>query len=414
LLALLAGAACPDPANAQSVQRAEPESWFERWTSRDTMTGDWGGARTDLEDLGFDLFANTQMSFLAGYAESAPDDTAYASLTSFGLGLDLDRLLGLGGASLVVSATHATGAELSLDFLEGITPSAVAARPGTRLWNLHLEQGLADGAADVRVGWISVLDEFAASPLYGTYLSTAFNANPGSMPLNDLNFSAAPTGQWGLRVRVEPTKESYVMAGFYNGDPISFVAATPGDMDFSFNPGDGLLSIVEAGYRIDQDGGASSLPGNLKVGAYIDNSELPVASDLTRTSRGQWGLYVLLDRMVYREEGTEDQGLTPWAAFAFAKDDATVLYPYFFSAGAVYQGLFEGRDDDSTSIGLAWGKFDGSITDADREITIELAHTFQITPWFTLQPDAQLQIDPRTVTGTDYMTVFGFSAFVVF
>ena len=121
-----------------------------------------------------------------------------------------------------------------------------------------------------------MLDEFATSPLFTTYLSTAFDANPGSLPLNDLNFSAQPEGQWGLRLLVEPDEQVYVMAGLYNGDPIAFVAGDPDDMDFSFNPDDGLLSVVEVGYRIDQHEGATGLPGNLKVGAYIDNSELPV------------------------------------------------------------------------------------------------------------------------------------------
>ena len=76
LLALLAGTACATAPPAQSEQQAEPESWFERWTGQDTMTGDWGGGRTDLADLGITFWGDYEMSYLGAYPESSASDTA--------------------------------------------------------------------------------------------------------------------------------------------------------------------------------------------------------------------------------------------------------------------------------------------------------------------------------------------------
>jgi porin len=75
-------------------------------------------------------------------------------------------------------------------------------------------------------------------------------------------------------------------------------------IDFSIRREAGVFAIVELSYLHNQGKGSTSLPGNYKIGAYVDSNGY---QDLSRADpmeiRGDYGLYLLLDQMVYREDG---------------------------------------------------------------------------------------------------------------
>jgi porin len=120
-------------------------------------------------------------------------------------------------------------------------------------------------------------------------------------------------------------------------------------VDFALDPEDGVLAIAEAGCRRNQGGGDPGLPGNVTLGGYYDSRDYQSFTDPDEERAGNYGLYLLLDQMVYREGGAgSEQGLTPWAAFTFAPLQRVNTLPLFAAAGLVWQGLFPGRDDDTS------------------------------------------------------------------
>jgi porin len=216
------------------------------------------------------------------------------------------------------------------------------------------------------------------------------------LPLNAPSFSSAPIASWGLRAIVEPTERLRLAAGAYNADPKVGEDDQNGVDDFVLNPEDGVLVIAEAGYRQGQEDGDTGLPGNLKIGGYYDSSESESFSDPGADRKGNYGLYALLDQMAYREGGVgSKQGLTPWVALTFAPIKGVNILPFFAAGGLVYQGLFRGRDDDTTNLGVYYGRFSDDLPDQSFETVLEVNHRFQLAPWLYVTPDFQYVFRPN-------------------
>jgi porin len=166
-------------------------------------------------------------------------------------------------------------------------------------------------------------------------------------------------------------------------------------VDFALDPEDGVLAIAEAGCRRNQGGGDPGLPGNVTLGGYYDSRDYQSFTDPDEERAGNYGLYLLLDQMVYREGGAgSEQGLTPWAAFTFAPLQRVNTLPLFAAAGLVWQGLFPGRDDDTSNLGAYYGRFSDDLSDRRFETVVELNHRFQVAPWLYVTPDLQYVIRP--------------------
>jgi carbohydrate-selective porin OprB len=83
-----------------------------------------------------------------------------------------------------------------------------------RLYALALEwPSLWDNRLDIRVGRMGAGEDFLASPLYTSFVNSAFNGNPGSVPTNVPPFSFYPVATSGLHARAMPVASWSVMAG---------------------------------------------------------------------------------------------------------------------------------------------------------------------------------------------------------
>jgi porin len=197
------------------------------------------------------------------------------------------------------------------------------------------------------------------------------------------------------------------MAGLYYSDPTLARNSAHG-VDFSIRNGAGVFVIGELGYLNNQGKGFTRLPGNYKIGAYVDsNGYQDLSSSDPVEICGNYGLYLLLDQMVYREDGAQSpQGLTPFATLTFAPSKRNT-FPLFFSAGLTYLGLIRGRDDDTAAFGLAYGKFSNYLSGQRYEMVLEWTYAMALTPWLTLQPDVQYVINPSGMSDIADALVLG-------
>ena len=228
-------------------------------------------------------------------------------------------LLGLKGSGFFIAASWASGRDLSDRKIGNLfTVSQVFEGQSVRLAQTYFEQELLEKKLSLAIGRLSTEEDFATSDLFENYVSAGVNGNPFSLPLNAPSFSSDPVASWGVRAIVEPTERLRLAAGVYNADP-KVGEDDQNGVDFVLNPQDGVLVIAEAGYRHNQEDGDTGLPGNIKIGGYYDSSELESFSDPGDERKGNYGLYVLLDQMAYREGGAgSEQGLTPWVTLTFA------------------------------------------------------------------------------------------------
>jgi porin len=127
--------------------------------------------------------------------------------------------------------------------------------------------------------------------------------------------------------------------------------------------------------------------------------------------------------MFYREKPEEEQGLYGFFVFVLSPDEQQNTFPYFYSVGLVYQGLFDFRPQDKTALGVTTGWFSDDIRKAERnaglegqteETVVELNHQIQITPAIYVRPDLQYVIRPSGRRDIADALVIGFEAGVTF
>lgn len=376
--------------------QAQDDGWFA-WNS---ATGNWGGARQRLVKSGVTPQASYTTDLLANPIGGAKQGFAYAGNLEASLEFDLERLLGLGGSSFYVAASWASGRDLSARDIDNLfTVSQVFEGQSVRLAQMYVAHDLLEKKLSLAIGRLSTGDDFATSDLFNDYVSTGVNGNPFGLSLNAPSFSSDPVASWGFRAIAKPAETLQLAAGVYNADP-KVGDDDQNGIDFRLNPQDGVLVIAEAGYRHNQEEGDTGLPGNIKIGGYYDSSRFVSFSDPGDERKGNYGLYGLLDQMVYREGGAgSEQGLTPWATLTLAPTTEVNTLPVFAAGGLVYQGLLPGRDDDTTNLGVYYGRFSDDLPDQSFETVIEVNHSFQLAPWLSVTPDFQYVVRPN---GSDH------------
>jgi porin len=380
------------------------------------LTGNWGGLHDELESAGVTLTATYTTDLLGNPVGGHTQGFRYAGDMAVDLHVDLEKLWSLQGMRFEVSGSWRSGQNLSAkDIGNTFTVSQIFGGETAGLYALALEwPSLSDNRVDIRVGRIGAGDDFLASPLYTVFVNFAFDGNPGSVPINIPSFSAYPMATWGLRTKVMPVEPWSVMAGLYYSDATLGRNSAHG-IDFSIRSAAGVFVIGELGHLSNQGQGATGLPGNYKIGAYVDSNGY---QDFSREDpaeiRGNYGFYVLVDQMVYREDGPQHtQGLTPFVTVTFAPSNRNT-FPLFFSAGLVYLGPIPGRDNDTAAFGLGYGKFSKNLRDQDYEMVLEWTYEMALVPWLTLQPNVQYIIKPSGMSNIANALVLGMQIAVNF
>jgi porin len=428
--AVLMVASVTDPGMADSL---------EDWLTGDHATGDWGGIRTTLEDAGvtFEGAYTTDILGVRNGNAGSGDGWDYAGRVDFGVAFDLDKLAGLPGLSLFASGAWSSGQDLSERKVGNVfAVQQIFTGREIRLSQLYLQQELWDDRLSFKIGRLTTEEDFLASDIYTNYVNGGINGVPSNVPGGNFGFTTAPFAQWGLVGAVEPIEGLRFAIGVYNADERTIDDRRNGTR-FTLDPEDGVFAIGEVSYGWNQaverddegernpterlpgtydpkDAGTESgeskashgLPGLAKLGIFGESGNREDLKD-GRDKDGNAGFYVSLQQMVYREEGTQDLGLTPWAVATFLPRESINGLPVFFGAGLVYKGLIPTREDDNTAVGFFYGKLSKDLDPGGSEKVLEINHTAQLTPWFYVRPDLQLVFDPAGVNSADTAVVFG-------
>ena len=392
------------------------------------MTGDWGGLRSRLEDKGVTFAIEYTTELLANVSGGIRRGSAGVGYFHPQMDVDLEKLWGWNGGSFRASGAITHGPDFSPHHLGNIllASNIEVPRPIARLFELWYEQNAFNDRFSVRAGLLLADTEFLTSDTAFTFMNSSF----GWMAwlANDLPAGgpAYPLPAPGARIRVKPVDDVYFQAAVFSGDPSGGDGSNQGgDLPtgtvFSFRGGAFLMA--EIGYTPNQKKGAAGLPGAYKIGAWYHTSSRfgdqrfddtglsladPMSTGIPLDHSGNWGIYGVVDQMLYRVPGTDDQGLSAFVRIGGSPNDRNLI-SFYADGGLVYKGLIPGRPDDKIGIAAAYARIGDNARGLDQdtafftespypvrssEAMIELTYAAKLAPWWTLQPDLQYIIRP--------------------
>jgi len=391
-----------------------------------TLTGGLWGLEDELLMRGIDI----ELSITSIYQQNASGGLSTHKKAgrlsgSYDLELEADMgtMLGIEGGSLYVLG------EGSWPKSGGINDGAVGSVFGvdddaatrrtfdiTQLW---YEQSMAGDTLRLRLGKINLTGGFECKgcpvsfdgSLYANdettqFLNSAFVNNP-TIPFPDNGLGAIAYWDfaewWYISVGIADAQADERETGFRT----------------SFHGEDYFLYIVETGMVNEIEGCNGKMPGAYRVGIWYDPQPMAVSSeDGVRSYRDNAGMYLTCDQMLMKENKDEDcdQGFGLFGRYGYAPSRSSDI-TQFWSLGAQYKGLLEGRDDDV--IGLAFGQ--GFFSDkahgafpSDYESVTELYYNIQVTPWANVTPGIQYVANPSVTAGASDATVIALRAQIVF
>src|SRR6266436_4063871 len=406
---------------SQSV--AAQDGFFER----ETLTSDWGGMRKQWQDAGVELGANDTAETLSNPTGGMRQLTIYQGLVAISLNLDLEKIANWSGASFYTDSYQISGRGLSRNAIGNLLAvSTIEALPSTRLHDLWLQQQLLDGKVSLRLGQIALDDEFYISQYSAIFVNSTFGCP-------DLLSTDLPSGGPcypfavpGVRVRAAPTTGLTFSAAAFNGNP---APRGPGDpqirnasgTNFLIGEG-GSLVVAEMAYTFDTEPISSLQLSSVKLGGWYHTADFPdlrrdtlghsladpVSNGIAATHRGNYGLYLVLDKMLWRRPDTATQGLAAFLRVGNAPTDRN-LFSLEMDAGLTYKGLLPGRELDALGVAASYGRIGNAArrldqdeirftgiggTIRDYEAVLEITYQARVAPWWTLQPDFQMIAHP--------------------
>lgn len=383
------------PTDAPDVVARE---WFggEDWSAWTRATGDWGGARTALEDAGIAFngsFIGDWGRVLSGGVREGSD---FRFLLDLNLTFDLGVLAGLEGGS--VFADFQTGNETVASgdsgAFQAISNIAIGGSM-TQLSQLWYEQWLGDELVRVKLGKIDANTEFAFIGAAGGFINASAGFSPAIFAL-----PTYPNPSTAVVAFVYPDDSVYLGAGLFDGanavDGVATGSRGPATM-FGDDLSDDLFWIAEAGVTLREAGPLSAT--RVAIGGWWHTGEF--ARFDGGADDGTGGVYLVGETRLWAPgacdlaDDGDARGLWAFIQYGWA-DDAVSVVGQQFGGGLALNAPFEGRDDDSLGVYASWVDFsdDPSAGIVGDETIIELYYDFAVTPAFHVKPDLQWVLDP--------------------
>ncbi len=378
-----------------------------------TLTGDWGGVRSELHDRGIDLTFSYGTETATNPHGGNENEWAYTDQLVFGVKLDLDKVTGLPGGKVQLTVTDRNGTDLvtKADLHDTQLVQEVYGRGQTwRLTQFWYDQAWLDGRIDWKVGRVTDGEDFAAFSCNFQNL-TFCGAPPGNLR-GDYWYNW-PVSQWGTRLKIEPSSDTYVQLGIYQVNP-TYIDDNWAEANglFPDNPSGttGALIPLELAWTPSPHG----LPGTYKVGAWVDTSNLddvyydidhqPLvltgAAPLRRHSSS--GVYLNVEQKV--NGSGSPRGASVFLNVTQTDRETASLLDRQIAVGVQYNGPFPQRPADTLGLGIGQNHINSRVAEGERlqneftgtrlpiqgtEYVVELFYGWAPWGFLTLRPNIQ-------------------------
>jgi porin len=402
------------PAKAESHGPPPPDYTGDIW-NRSTLTGDWGGLRTDLAKKGFTIDSNLTQVGQTVFSGGLDNAWKYGARSNTLFTLNTGQAgLWPGGVFLVETegkfgetVNGNTGAVMPVN-ANGLFPEPVDTEwtiPQVAYMQFFSPQiAVLVGKMDTTMGDANA---FAHGKGNEQFMNLAFCANPALLV-------STPYSTIGGGLLVMPTHDIHITFSIF--DP-NGRADTPGfDNPYRNGPAYALEGRLTTHF-FDLTG--HQLLGGIYATKNYVNLDQPLANLIVpllpaEESSNTWAIYYNFDQYLYQPEKNVDRGIGIFGRLAATDGDANPVH-YFASFGVGGKGMIPCRKHDQFGIGYyyLWATtpqrpVDHGLVDnvfADNAQGFEMFYEIAITPWMHLTPD--LQVIRPTAEGVDTAWVAG-------
>ena len=297
--------------------------------------------------------------------ELHPDESTGFGRYSFDLGVPVDgsKLWHLEGSSAMVRLRHHVNNFGHDELGEMQLYSNIDGSSRTNLYEAWFEQRLASDKLRLKMGKIDANTEFATVQTAGDFLNSSMGYSP-----TVIAFPTYPEPKLGFNAFLRPTRNNSVGVGV-------FQTATAG-----------TLAVVEPARSWTL--GESEKAGRASVGFWRLGGN-PGRFDGT-TSSGTLGLYSVIEQAVWRQSEGE-RALSGFLQIGVADGHVSPIEKHV-GGGAVLQGTFHRRPQDSVGVATTWVRFSSDPAagfELPAEIIFETYYKLSITKHFAFVQDFQ-------------------------
>ncbi|MDE1165109.1 MAG: carbohydrate porin [Pseudomonas sp.] len=403
------------------------------------MLGDWGGARTDLLNKGYDFSLEYVGEVGSNLKGGYNDDTTarYSDQFALGVAFDLNKIMGWKDTDAKLTITERSGRNISNDRIgdprAGTLSSSqeVWGRGQTwRLTQMWIKQKYFDGALDIKVGRFGPGEDFNSFPC--DFQNLTFCGSQVGNWVGGIWYNW-PVSQWAGRVKYNITPEFYMQVGAYNQNPSNLETGNGFKLNGSGTKG--TIFPVEGVWSPNVNG----LPGEYRLGYYYSTAK---ADDVYDGADGQpqpvsgtykehgskHGWWIVAQQQLTTHNGDASRGLSVFANFT-VHDKATNYIDNYQQVGIVYKGAFDSRPKDDIGVGIGRIHVNDDAQDRARlvnqlsgiddydnpgylpvqqtEYDAEIYYGFHVTNWLTVRPNLQYIKHPGGVDQVDDAIVAG-------
>lgn len=423
----------------------EPRSETQSFWTRDFLTGDWGGLRTELYNNGIDITLAHFFDVFGVVGGGQNQDTAYSGATTISFDFYTDRMGWWDNGQVHWTMAWLEGPSVGRLYA-GSFNSVYDADPtvnGFRLFELWYGHRFPEADLEVRIGKNYQFVKIAALQSSSIFQNTSFDYPSFMGTTPGLGYGVSyPQAPFGLQFLYDPSRAWFVYAGVFDGfdDPSGGPDNRRGvnvgiDLDR-----EGVEGILEVGHRINQNVGDTGLPGVYRVGfqfhtgEFLNNNENTLGGSLAidggtpATERGNIAFYFTADQMLFSENEDRTEGLNGFFKVLVVPEQDINFVSWNIAAGLAYAGLIPGRDRDVVGLAVSHTRFNDGIRQFDRdnlvvnpggavrdgETVIELLYAAEVTPWWFIIGSLQHIIHPAGFDSTPNATVLGVSNRIAF
>lgn len=372
-----------------------------------TLSGDWGGARSSLYNKGITVELTHKSDVLANTSGGVKHGSAWLANTEAAISMDMGKMAGWDATTVFVQY-HVQHGNQPKDFngsyvgsFAGVDNIETGTNTG-QFFQAWLQKNSADDRLSVLAGLYAIDSEFYVTETSGLFIQPPYGMSAEMAQTGKNGPPVFPVG--ALAVRMKYASSDFYLQGALTdgvpGDP-----GNPHGTHIKLGKGDGTLSIVELGYSSSIEG-KSFNKTSLGLWRYSAHAVDLISGD----PRLDQGFYLLAERTLHAEQSDTAQGLSGFIRFGTVNKNVYQA-DWSGSLGLCYQGLFDGRDADVAGIAVtashASSKYRQLNVSGSSETVVEISYRVQFQPWLAVQPIVQRIFNPNMDMALDDALVAG-------
>jgi carbohydrate-selective porin OprB len=386
-----------------------------------SLTGLGSGIGQTLKNAGIYLGGSYTGTFMGNVSGGNRPGNGVDSDVFLGTDLDMNTIAGIKGAAVHFyidsrsgpNTSNWTGSAFS-------TPASFGPSDTTRLEEFTWDQSLFNDHVRVLIGRTNPTFDFDFAAIYCDFIGINSCANSSGWYFNNAS-EASPVSEWGARITLKPTPQTYFRFGAYEENPDSNANSAHGfGNSWTAQNAVGAMVPFQVGYETNFDN--DQFPRTFDVGAYYDSSAYadPLATnpafggaapalgsatylhDPQRTA-----VWAQFQQTIYRPDTKTHRNVTVFGNFFFNTTGVAPIAAQW-TTGVVWQGPMASRPHDYIGIvntvyqinqryqqALVSSIGGGATHVPSTENILEADYGLQIAPGISLQPYVQWIVDPN-------------------